>query len=178
MFNVSNLSVKIQNLKHNTTILTCLVSKKASVTHQTIRTWQSDAIQAVLSPLKSSYHRSHVVWLGRWYRRNLQTIRLLLRKPSLLPFSGVDGAARNQENHDKFRGNAPKQFNKTDIAKTKTLWNKQLPLTHMLKIDNPPSNVLKYILADDSWFAVRPSGTEPKSNLHRYSWWNLKQIKK
>ena len=47
------------------------------------------------------------------------------------------------------------------------------------KLTTPPSNVLKYILADDSWFAVRPSGTEPKSNsTSRYSWWNLKQMLK
>ncbi len=30
----------------------------------------------------------------------------------------------------------------------------------------PPSNVLKYILADGSWFALRPSGTEPKIKLY------------
>ena len=30
----------------------------------------------------------------------------------------------------------------------------------------PPSNVLKYILADDSWIAVRPSGTEPKIKIY------------
>ncbi|NGQ96796.1 phospho-sugar mutase [Brevibacillus sp. SYP-B805] len=30
----------------------------------------------------------------------------------------------------------------------------------------PPSNVLKYILSDGSWFALRPSGTEPKMKLY------------
>ena len=30
----------------------------------------------------------------------------------------------------------------------------------------PPSNVLKYILADESWIAVRPSGTEPKIKFY------------
>ena len=34
------------------------------------------------------------------------------------------------------------------------------------KLTTPPSNVLKYILADDSWFAVRPSGTEPKLKFY------------
>jgi len=32
--------------------------------------------------------------------------------------SGVDGAAEIKKIMDKFRGNAPKQFNSTDIAKT------------------------------------------------------------
>ena len=30
----------------------------------------------------------------------------------------------------------------------------------------PTSNVLKYILSDGSWVAVRPSGTEPKIKLY------------
>ena len=34
------------------------------------------------------------------------------------------------------------------------------------KIDLPKSNVLKFILEDNSWFAVRPSGTEPKMKVY------------
>lgn len=34
---------------------------------------------------------------------------------------------------------------------------------------NPRSNVLKYYLDDGSWYAVRPSGTEPKIKLYIYS---------
>lgn len=33
----------------------------------------------------------------------------------------------------------------------------------------PPSNVLIYKLSDGSWFAVRPSGTEPKIKLYIYT---------
>ncbi len=33
-------------------------------------------------------------------------------------------------------------------------------------INLPKSNVLKYILEDDSWFVVRPSGTEPKMKVY------------
>src|SRR5699024_5415065 len=33
----------------------------------------------------------------------------------------------------------------------------------------PRSNVLKYYLNDGSWYAVRPSGTEPKIKLYIYS---------
>lgn len=35
--------------------------------------------------------------------------------------------------------------------------------------DIPASNVLKYKLNDGSWFAVRPSGTEPKIKLYIYT---------
>ena len=30
----------------------------------------------------------------------------------------------------------------------------------------PPENVLKYLLADGSWFCLRPSGTEPKIKVY------------
>jgi phosphoglucomutase len=30
----------------------------------------------------------------------------------------------------------------------------------------PPENVLKYMLADGSWFCLRPSGTEPKIKVY------------
>ena len=33
-------------------------------------------------------------------------------------------------------------------------------------LTTPPSDVLKYTLADGSWIAVRPSGTEPKIKFY------------
>ena len=32
-----------------------------------------------------------------------------------------------------------------------------------------PSNVLRFYLDNDSWFAIRPSGTEPKIKFYFYS---------
>ena len=34
------------------------------------------------------------------------------------------------------------------------------------EINLPKSNVLKYILEDNSWFVIRPSGTEPKIKIY------------
>ena len=39
--------------------------------------------------------------------------------------------------------------------------DKELALDHL-----PMSNVLKYYLEDGSWFAIRPSGTEPKCKFY------------
>jgi phosphoglucomutase len=36
----------------------------------------------------------------------------------------------------------------------------------MLSLGFPSSNVLRFILADGSWVAVRPSGTEPKCKFY------------
>ena len=51
--------------------------------------------------------------------------------------------------------------------------NSELPLDVVKKLDYldgidslPKSNVLKYFLSDGSWFAVRPSGTEPKIKFY------------
>jgi len=37
---------------------------------------------------------------------------------------------------------------------------------HQQKMTTPPSDVLKYTLEDESWIAVRPSGTEPKIKFY------------
>ena len=52
------------------------------------------------------------------------------------------------------------------LLKQKTSWNERLLCNSVEKLTTPPSNVLKYILADDSSFAVRPSGTEPKIKFY------------
>lgn len=41
---------------------------------------------------------------------------------------------------------------------------------------NPKSNVLKYYLDDGSWYAIRPSGTEPKIKLYIYTKDKVKDI--
>ena len=68
----------------------------------------------------------------------------------------------------QFRNNALKEWNATTItvvedfkAQTATL------LTVLLtNLTTPPSDVLKYTLADGSWIVVRPSGTEPKIKFY------------
>ena len=42
--------------------------------------------------------------------------------------------------------------------------NKFLLYEALIKL--PKSNVLKYILEEDSWFVVRPSGTESKMKIY------------
>ena len=81
--------------------------------------------------------------------------------------SGVDGAAEIKKIMDKFRDNAPVQFNSTDVIKTEDfLAQTATSAAGVEKLTTPPSNVLKYTLADDSWIAVRPSGTEPKIKFY------------
>ena len=74
---------------------------------------------------------------------------------------GADGQALIGRIMDVFRAEGL-----TDIGDRKVV-----RVTDYLK-DNtglPKSNVLKYELDDESWLAIRPSGTEPKIKLYVYS---------
>ena len=82
--------------------------------------------------------------------------------------SGVDGAEQIKAIMAKFRNNAPKEWNATEItvvedfkAQTSTAADGTVTA-----LTTPPSDVLKYTLADGSWIAVRPSGTEPKIKFY------------
>lgn len=127
-----------------------------------------DAIQAVLLVAEiAAYYRSRGLTLADGIDEIFKEYGYFAEKTISVTLSGVDGAAEIKKIMDKFRDNAPSQFNQTDIvltedflAQTASSKDGQTTLT------TPPSNVLKYTLADDSWFAVRPSGTEPKIKFY------------
>ena len=139
-----------------------------------------DAIQAVLIVAEiAAYYRSRGMTLADGIEEIYKQYGYFAEKTISVTLSGVDGAAEIKKIMDKFRGNAPKQFNNTDIAKTEDFLEQTATTADGVeKLTTPPSNVLKYILADDSWFAVRPSGTEPKSNSTSLQLVNLKQMLK
>src|SRR5690606_13752711 len=78
-----------------------------------------------------------------------------------LVLEGIEGQDRIKRIMDSFR-NSP-ITNIEDMKLVKVI--------DYLKDEtgNPKSNVLKYIFIDGSWYAVRPSGTEPKIKIYIYS---------
>ncbi len=71
---------------------------------------------------------------------------------------GKDGLAKIQSIMADWRDNPP-----TEVAGVKVVQT----LDYEQGIDGLPSeNVLKYMLEDDSWFVLRPSGTEPKIKVY------------
>lgn len=82
--------------------------------------------------------------------------------------SGVDGAEQIKAIMSKFRDNAPKEFNATAITVTEDFKAQTATDSdgNVRKLTTPASDVLKYTLADSSWIAVRPSGTEPKIKFY------------
>ncbi len=75
---------------------------------------------------------------------------------------GVEGSKRISRMMEAFRAEPP----------LKNIDGMKLERTIDYLVDetgNAKSNVLKYYLDDGSWYAVRPSGTEPKIKLYIYS---------
>ncbi len=92
-----------------------------------------------------------------YYYESLKNIHLL----------GKSGSERIARIMNAFRTNSIK-----DIQGVKILVKEDFELSERYigdeteKIDLPKSNVIKYILANDSWFVLRPSGTEPKLKIY------------
>ncbi|GAA5415694.1 phosphoglucomutase [Paraliobacillus ryukyuensis] len=86
-----------------------------------------------------------------------------------LTLKGKDGAEQIQALLKAFRNDPPKVVIGSDVAVIEDYQSSERTL-----VDNdqhetitlPKSNVLKYKLADGSWFCLRPSGTEPKIKFY------------
>ncbi|MCY6483393.1 phospho-sugar mutase [Clostridium aestuarii] len=78
-----------------------------------------------------------------------------------LVLEGIEGKKRIARMMEGYRKDFPKQIGKLKVSK----------FIDYLKgyEDISPSNVLKFYLEDGSWYAVRPSGTEPKIKIYIYT---------
>ncbi|WP_078435485.1 phospho-sugar mutase [Metabacillus halosaccharovorans] len=129
-----------------------------------------DAVQAALiSAEVAAYYKKKGLTLYQglleifkeygYYKEGLQSLTL----------KGKEGAEQIQSILQSFRSNPP-----TDVAGKKIVAiedyksseRQDVAAGTKAKIDLPGSNVLKYILEDNSWFCVRPSGTEPKAKFY------------
>lgn len=173
MFNVLTgfkfIAEKIQEFeeKHNHTYMFGFEESFGYLIKPFVR--DKDAIQAVLLIAEiAAYYRSRGLTLADGIDEIYKEYGYFAEKTISVTLSGVDGAAEIKKIMDKFRENGPKQFNNTDIVLLED-FQKQTATKNDGTISNlttPPSNVLKYTLADDSWIAVRPSGTEPKIKFY------------
>ncbi len=110
--------------------------------------------------------------MAAWYRRRGQTLADALdglyRKYGYfaedqvsIVLKGQEGAARIGRIMDAFRLGRPQSFGRFRVAET-------IDYLHGYQ-DIPASNVLRYSMTDGSWFALRPSGTEPKIKFYYYA---------
>ncbi|MBQ9168484.1 MAG: phospho-sugar mutase [Oscillospiraceae bacterium] len=75
--------------------------------------------------------------------------------------TGAEGAALIGRIMDAFREGKPQSFGDFKVQKTTDYINGYE--------DIPASNVLRFDLGDGTWFAMRPSGTEPKIKFYYYA---------
>lgn len=81
-----------------------------------------------------------------------------LEKLESRTMKGKDGVAQIQGIMSDWRTNPPAEINGRKVAQV---------LDYSLGLDGlPKENVLKYVLDDQSWFCLRPSGTEPKIKVY------------
>lgn len=76
-------------------------------------------------------------------------------------FKGVDGPEKISALVNGLRNDPPKFAGDVAISEMEDYTSEK-----MISLGFPKSNVLRFILADGSWVAVRPSGTEPKCKFY------------
>ena len=173
MFNVLTgfkfIAEKIQEFeeKHNHTYMMGFEESFGYLIKPFVR--DKDAIQAVLVVAElAAYYRSRGLTLADGIEEIYKEYGYYAEKTISVTLSGVDGAEQIKAIMAKFRNNAPKEWNATTITvvedfKAQTSTTADGTVT---TLTTPPSDVLKYTLADGSWIAVRPSGTEPKIKFY------------
>lgn len=74
---------------------------------------------------------------------------------------GLEGDEKIERIMEKFRKDPIEEIHNMKLVKT---------IDYLMdETGNPKSNVLKFFLDDGSWYAIRPSGTEPKIKLYIYT---------
>ncbi len=86
-----------------------------------------------------------------------------------MTFKGISGTEKMNKIMSNFRDNVPSEFAGYNVLKVRDYQAETIMdiKTKEVKPSGlPKSNVLYYELTDDAWFAIRPSGTEPKIKFY------------
>lgn len=173
MFNILTgfkfIAEKIQEFeeKHNHTYMMGFEESFGYLIKPFVR--DKDAIQAVLVVAElAAYYRSRGLTLADGIEEIYKEYGYYAEKTISVTLSGVDGAEQIKAIMAKFRNNAPTEWNATAITVVEDFKAQTATVADgtVTNLTTPPSDVLKYTLADGSWIAVRPSGTEPKIKFY------------
>lgn len=128
-----------------------------------------DAIQTlVLLAEVAAYYRSREMTLFDGVQELFAKYGYFKEKTISTTYAGVQGPAKIAALMKKFREEAPQDFAGVKIEETEDFAKdtKTLADGTVEKLGMPNSNVLRYVLADETWIAIRPSGTEPKLKFY------------
>ena len=128
-----------------------------------------DAIQAVLLLTEVAAHfKSEGKTLYDGLQALYEKYGYFLEKTISVTVQGLEGPVKIKALLDGLRKEVPSNFGGIKVALAQDFSvNQQVDAEGVTsEIGLPTSNVLKYILEDGSWIAVRPSGTEPKIKFY------------
>lgn len=86
-----------------------------------------------------------------------------------ITLEGIEGMKKINSIMNSFRETYPTKIEDIKLVKFndyKESISKDLVNNTTKEIELPKSNVLKYVFNDNSWYALRPSGTEPKLKIY------------
>ena len=128
-----------------------------------------DAIQAlVLLAEVAAYYKKQGKTLYDGLQDIFEEYGYYAEKTISVTLSGAEGAEQIKTIMGNLRNEAPKSFADVAVSLTEDFkTSKALDADGNEKaIDMPASDVLKYTLEDETWLAIRPSGTEPKIKFY------------
>ncbi|BCA85382.1 phosphoglucomutase [Enterococcus saigonensis] len=128
-----------------------------------------DAIQAlVLLAEVAAYYKKQGKTLYDGLQDIFTTYGYYAEKTISVTLSGLEGPAKIKTIMDKFRTEAPSEIGGVKVVQTEDFKAQTIVGLdgNQVKMSTPSSDVLKYMLEDESWIAVRPSGTEPKIKFY------------
>ena len=128
-----------------------------------------DAIQAlVLIAEVAAYYKKKGQTLYDGLQALYEKHGYYQEKTISVTMSGLSGAEKIKALMAKFRQQTPEAFADKKVVETQDYGTSERTWADGQKeaIDMPSSNVLKYVLEDGSWIAIRPSGTEPKIKFY------------
>ncbi|MEX1550969.1 phospho-sugar mutase [Enterococcus sp. C50] len=128
-----------------------------------------DAIQAlVLLAEVAAFYKKQGKTLYDGLQSIFETYGYYAEKTISVTMSGQEGSAKIAALMEKFRQEAPTEFAGAKVLQTEDF--KKLTRTdaagNVEALTTPPSDVLKYMLEEQGWVAIRPSGTEPKIKFY------------
>ena len=121
-----------------------------------------DAVQASLMLCESAaYYKNKGLTLINVLNSLYEKHGFFLDALDNFTFKGIDGADKISALVNGLRNDPPRKAGDIAVATLEDYESKA-----MLDAGFPKSNVLKFIMEDGSWVAVRPSGTEPKCKFY------------
>ncbi|MEJ6348218.1 phospho-sugar mutase [Holzapfeliella sp. He02] len=128
-----------------------------------------DAMQAALILAETAaFYKDQNKTLYDAMQEIYQKYGYFVEKTCSFEFEGLDGAKKMKQLMQNLRSQLLTELNGTPIVKIEDYLNQVCHQDQNTQVftEYPKADVLKYYLADGTWLALRPSGTEPKVKLY------------